>query len=432
MRNLIIFFVGFFSLVNISLAQLEGQARIDSLLKELPKIKEDTNAVNLLSELSFLYYSINPDKGIEFGNKGLKISGKINWKEGEAKCYSSLGVNYVGGKSDPSRALEYFTIALKIDEKFGNIAGIARHLGNIGIIFENQSDYLKALEYYQKALKIDEKLNNRAGIARHLGNIGLIYDYQADYPKALEYHYKSLDIEKEMGNKPGISMSFANIGIIYKNQSDYPKAIEYFHKALKMDDEIANKSGIASNLDNLGTIYTYQLDYPKALEYYHKALKINEEIGNKFRIAVNLENIGSVYFFLSQDSTFENSEPITQVFLNSDFYLNKSIELSEKALKIYIEIGAIYNYSNLLHSLSESYKFKGNYKKAFEAFKEYKALQDSVFSMDKQKEIANLEAIRENELKDAEITILNTQKKAQQFQSYLLGGGAIVLLGAFW
>jgi len=51
--------------------------------------------------------------------------------------------------------------------------------------------------------------------------------------------------------------------------------------------------------------------------------------------------------------------------------------------------------------------------------------------MDKAKDIANLEAKRENELKDAEIVILQTQKKAQQFQSYLLGGGVIVLFGAF-
>ncbi|MCW5886140.1 MAG: SpoIIE family protein phosphatase, partial [Candidatus Kapabacteria bacterium] len=60
-----------------------------------------------------------------------------------------------------------------------------------------------------------------------------------------------------------------------------------------------------------------------------------------------------------------------------------------------------------------------------------KTLQDSVFSMDKQKEFANLDAKRENDIKDKEIVILQTEKKAQQFQSYLLGGGVIVLFGAF-
>jgi serine phosphatase RsbU (regulator of sigma subunit) len=58
-------------------------------------------------------------------------------------------------------------------------------------------------------------------------------------------------------------------------------------------------------------------------------------------------------------------------------------------------------------------------------------MYDSVFSLSNQKEIANLESKRENEIKDKEILILQTEKKAQQFQSYLLGGGVIVLIGAF-
>ena len=43
---------------------LSGQARIDSLLTELPNAKKDTNHVNLLQQISFGLYSINPDKGI--------------------------------------------------------------------------------------------------------------------------------------------------------------------------------------------------------------------------------------------------------------------------------------------------------------------------------------------------------------------------------
>jgi len=53
-----------------SLAQLQGQGRIDSLLIELPKANEDTNKVKLLIDLSHTYYSINPDDGLKFGKQG--------------------------------------------------------------------------------------------------------------------------------------------------------------------------------------------------------------------------------------------------------------------------------------------------------------------------------------------------------------------------
>ena len=117
--------------------------------------------------------------------------------------------------------------------------------------------------------------------------------------------------------------------------------------------------------------------------------------------------------------------------MNREVNLNKAIEYSNKAIDIFKEIGELRNQSVFLNTLSESYQLKGDYKKAFKAFKEYKELQDSIFSMNKQKEFANLEAKRENELKDKEIIILQTEKKAQQLQTYLLGGGVIVLFGAF-
>src|SRR4051812_5081478 len=72
-------------------AQRKGQAYSDSLLKELPKLKDDTNKVNVLYLLSSGYYNINPDKGIKYGLQGVDLAAKLGWKTGVAKLYNSLG-----------------------------------------------------------------------------------------------------------------------------------------------------------------------------------------------------------------------------------------------------------------------------------------------------------------------------------------------------
>ncbi|MCW5886451.1 MAG: histidine kinase, partial [Candidatus Kapabacteria bacterium] len=115
MRNLILLSALFFVMIYVSNAQLSGQARIDSLEAELPKAKQDTNHVNLLANLSFEYYSIDPNSGIKFGDQGVKLAKKLAWKEGEARCYSSLGNNNIG-KSNYPKALEYLHKSLKINE----------------------------------------------------------------------------------------------------------------------------------------------------------------------------------------------------------------------------------------------------------------------------------------------------------------------------
>ncbi len=348
---------------NLKAEKLTGQARLDSLLAELPKAKGDTNEVKLLKSISFGFRSTNPDKGIEYGREGVKLAKKINWKKGEANAYNPIAVNN----------------AVK-------------------------SDYPKALEYFGKALKINEELGNKSGIAVTLGNMGLVYKAQSDYPKALEYFQKALKINEEIGNKNGVAINLGNMGNVYSDQSNYPKALEYYSKALKTFEELRDKSGIATNLVNIGIVYDNQSDYPKALEYYNKALKISEELGDKSGIAFNLGNMGELYLTLSQDSVSINPDELNQyVSLNKDINLNRSIEYTLQAIKILEEIGELHGRSVFLKNLADAYKLKGEYKNALEASDEHHKLKDSVFNQENSDKIAALEKAREDDLKQKEI-----------------------------
>jgi len=384
MKKLILLSALFFAMINISNAQLSGQALIDSLEAELPKMKEDTNAVNLLAVLSFEYRTIKPDEGIKYGQQGLKLAKKISHNHGISKCYNSIGVNYI-----------------------------------------SNSDYTKALEFYHKALKINEELDNKTGIAHNLGNIGNIYNFQSDYNKALEYYHKSLKINEELGDKTGIAHNLGNIGTIYRAQSGFHKALEFYHKSLKIYEELGNKVGIAHNLGNIGITYSHLSDYSMALDYYFKALRINQELNRKSGVAHNLGNIGELYFSLSQVSVLSKiKESNEYISLKKEVNLNKSIDYLVQSIEIFDVIGELKRRSEFNKILSDDYSLKGDFKKAYETHVEYKTLQDSVFSLDKAKEFASLETRKE-------IEVLHAEKKAQQFQSYLLGGGVIVLLGAF-
>src|SRR6476646_7018295 len=72
-----------------------GQARIDSLLAELPKMKEDTNAVRVLNNISIEYAIINPDEGIKYAKQELALAQKIGDRRGEASAYICFGNNYM-------------------------------------------------------------------------------------------------------------------------------------------------------------------------------------------------------------------------------------------------------------------------------------------------------------------------------------------------
>lgn len=408
-------------------AQLSGQAKIDSLLAELPNAKGDTNHVNLLTSLSFKYRSINPDKGIEYGEEAISLSTKLDWEKGLASSHNSLGVNYHNLGNYP-KAIEYYKKALEIYEEIGNKRGVCAIIGNMGSIYMYQSDYPKALEYYQKSLKINEEIGSKSGVAINLGNIGVIYEKQFDYSKALEYYQKALKMNEELGDKSGVAFSLVYMAGIFLDQSKYSRTLEYYEKALKIYEELGDKSGVANILGNMGLIYSKQSDYPKALEYYRKALKINEEIGNENAIAYNLGGMGELYLDLSQDSVSISPDELNQyVSLNRNINLNKAIEYSIEAIKIFEEIGDLAIRSYFLKNLADAYKLKGEYEKAYEAHVKHKNLQDSVFNLDKEKEIANLTAVREKEVAEKELVISQLENDQRKQESYVLYGGLALL-----
>lgn len=454
MKNIRILIIILFVLVNISKsnAQLQGQARLDSLLKELPKSKEDTNKVKLLSDISYDYNNINPQIGITYGTKALKLAEKLNWNKGFAKSYYSLGTNFhsksefpkalefykkslkyfniddnILGKSlnlgnigtiyheqsEYNTALKYYKKALELNIEADNKSGIANNYGNIGNIFYDQSDFPKALEYFNKSLKIYESIEFSSGIATNLSSIGNVYYALSDYPKSLEYYDKSLKINRRIGNLSSIAINLVNIGNIYEKQNQYEKAIEYYKQSLDINTKIGNQAGISNNLINIGTLYNSKKDYKKALEYYDKSITINKMIDNKLGVGISLGNIGETYLILSQDSIlnkyYEGREKQSIV---KEINLNKSINYTKEAIDIFRNIGERHNLFYALKNLSVAYKLRGDYKDAYNALEESKSIQDSVFNIEKSNEISKLENARENLVKDRKIAILNEREKS--------------------
>ena len=126
-KSTILFIILIAGMSLITKAKKQGQERIDSLLTQLPKAREDTNKVNFLTDLSYTYYIINRDEGLKYGKQGLALVEKLNWKKGIAYSNLRIGINYYVKKEFPV-ALEYDLKALKQFEEIDDKTGKAKVL----------------------------------------------------------------------------------------------------------------------------------------------------------------------------------------------------------------------------------------------------------------------------------------------------------------
>jgi class 3 adenylate cyclase/Tfp pilus assembly protein PilF len=408
----------------------KSEISIDSLMSVLPKAKDDTNKVNLLCSLSTNFYTINPDSGIKYAHLAISLSDQIGWNRGKAKAYNSLGVNS-SIKSHNDEAVVYFKKSLDIYKQLDFVEGVSQQLGNLGIVSMNLSNFTAALDYYQQALKIAEKDGIQSSIARQNGNIGIVYTYLKDYNKALKYYRKSLELTEKEIEKDKISKLFGNIAWNYTFLKDYDKALDYYQRALKLDEELGNAKSIAIRLGNIGILYWEMLDYAKAYDYYNRALKMNEEIGSKSGIAVNLGNLAAVHYILSQDSVIRELKPTNTIFnLDKGYNLKKSIEYAQKSKEISLEIGDKRQLMEVYSTLDKAYESIGNYENAYKYQTDWAKLKDSIFSVEKTTEIANLEAKKENEIKEKELKLkdLELLRKVNEQTALFVGLATVVVL----
>lgn len=368
--------IAFFFLLMFSI-NLFSQTKIDSLENQLIIVNKNEK-IDILNELSQLYYELSPQKTIEYSNRALELSQQSNYKEGEAQALKNIGTG------------NYF-----------------------------QSNYDIALEYYFKSLEILEEIEDKEGASSILNNIGIIYWKLFDFEKALEIYNESLKVMREFENKEGIARAQNNIGLIYMALQNYDKALEYFIKSLKIMEEVGNKNNTAYCLNNIGIIYWYLENYDKSLEYYLRSYTINKEIDNKYGIAGSLKNIGGIYVKLEE---YDNSI----IYLEESLKLAKEIEAKDLIQNIYV-------------AFSELFSVKEDYKKALEYFTLYTAVKDSIFTSESSERIAEMQTKYETEKKEQENEILKKDieiqrleiNKQQNFRNLLLVISVFILFLAF-
>jgi two-component system, sensor histidine kinase PdtaS len=307
--------------------------------------------------------------------------------------------------------LVYAKKCLDISQKTNDASTMASALGRIGVVYMHKGNYPNALTNFFKALPIYEKLQDKTGVLIQYGNIGIVYDNQNDNTKALDYYFKALKIAESINDKQHESIQYCNIAIVYSKENDLEKTKTYFLKALAIDKLLNDKEGIARNLINVGSTSNEQKKYDEALKYFSEGLILSKEIGENYQIAACLANMADTHVSLQQ---YKKAEPLflqslTVAELTSDLDLRSQIELM----------------------VSEFYTTIKKDNPAFEHYKQYIALRDSVYNKENTKKSVELEMNYKFDKKEAAsklesakaVNALETKNKLQtQKQLFLISG----------
>lgn len=342
-----------------------SQSTVDSLRSVIDSKGSYTDQINASLKLLETFQLKNFDTTLMEGDKALQLARKNTDSVSVAEIKRHIGVaSYFKGKYDVAAKNFYESIAIL--EKANEEKKLAPVYNELAKLYRKTRDLDRALQNYNKADAIYRQLNDTAGISMILNESGVVFEYREDYTEAINRYTSSMKLAEAAGDSLSVSYSLSNIAGVYVIQKKYDQAEKNLLRALNIRQILKDSFAIALTYSDLGVAMNGKGDYNKAIEY------------------LSLSN--------------QMAEHLKYPELQSNNYS----ELSAVAQK------------------------QGDFQKAFQYFMKRSALRDSLYALEKTRQIEELNTKYETAQREQQIQ--NQQNKIRLQNFLFIGIAGLVLL----
>ena len=438
----------------------QSNIKLDSLLNVYETQPDDTLKVGTLKVLFESYLNNDFEKAKTFALEELRLSEELNFQKGIGLANLHLGVFFdYKSQLDSARAkyelsrqtfkdIKDFTnesVAIRniaiLDYRLGNYAPALEILEEgkelllksrkdsiylvpyfqlIGQIHNDKGNYQIAAKEVINALKILNTVDRPIDKADALNLLGDIETSQKHYQSAIDHNLEAVEIYRNYNDKTFESQALNYIGLNYYHLNKYQTSIEYLLQALEITEELNLLDIHCSTLINLGKSHLKLNEIDVSIDFLNRALKVAESIKEKSKIALALNELANVYIQKNE--------------------LKTSINLINRAIQIGDSITTKTTLARSYYNRAIAYSKSKNFAMAFNDYRKYKRLNDSIYDIAKSQQIEELKTIYETEKKEqqiaqqeTEISLLEQKQKVNALQkiSLALGLGISLLVLGF-
>lgn len=335
-------------------------------------------------------------------------------KDAQAEQIRIMGIE-LKNDGNYGGALILYTHALQLFQELHNLDGQANCLNNLGIVHWRMGDRVKATECYLASARLNDSTRNTLGLAKNQINLGNLYASYNDYRKAVNsFNAAKENLALLKDTSELTALTAMNIGNLYSDldndEYDAQLAKNNYKIALQRFESLEDTFHIAGIYNNFGLIAENANKLDSALFYYTLALRLRSSIKDYGGLVISYLNIGNI---CKKQKKYE-----------------AAMQHYHQGLQLAKEAGDAINYLYLLkNQLSLSLEITGQ-GAASAQFADYEDLKDSIFNVEKSRQIAEIETKYETERKEREILEGKAALRQKSIQNKNLIAGLILTVFA--
>ncbi len=284
------------------------------------------------------------------------------------------------------------------------------------IISRIETEYDEAINYNLRALSIFEELKDTAAIANVYHNIGYAFRTMKNYDEAEIYFKKAIPLRLAIQDSTETANSLRELGVVYRNQNRYDEAVKVYEQALSLYDPEEDARQILRVQGNFAALYTKMGEYDQSIEINKSALHILKKLGEVEALSIRYSNIARAYESKKEYTT-------ALIYVDSSMIIARDANLKEAL-------------TTRLKQKSRVLEKMRNFDEALSVYKDYKALEDSVFNISKLEEVTRQLTAYEFEKKrlldsikyEHDLAIKQKQISTEKYQKWIFSGIALLII----
>ncbi|RLD60920.1 MAG: hypothetical protein DRJ05_03665 [Bacteroidetes bacterium] len=294
-----------------------------------------------------------------------------------------------------TEALAYIdSVPMQPEEAYLLKSEIMLDLAYIYLVYS--AEYNRSLDLFIKVIKRGEHSHDTAILIKANRLLGFNYRYLKKYNKSLNYFNASFIYAKAYNDTIAMISAINEEANVYFYLDDFEKSKRLHLDALELAKGVNYSHGINFVSNDLALLYTELGKYNEALEYFLLVHNYGKQINNNRYICATAINIANVYLKLEKYDSVQ-------------FYY-------EIAEKIAINDNLRDTKLDVFRGLNDLYYVKGDYKNAYKYQEKHFGIRDTIFNLEKEKQIADISTKYEAGKKEKENKVLKQQNVIQELE----------------
>ena len=354
--------------------------------------------------------------------------------------------------SNLEKSKMYADEMLVIAEKSKNKSLLAFAINYQGVYYNLTNDFNRSLELYEQSKVLYEEVGDGERVSALLNNMSNSYRRLGDLTKALSLQMESIKMKEAVGaDDDALAASYWNIGNLQADIENYEASNQWYWKAKSIYEELDYEEDVL-NLDYMVALNYFAMDslelarqtfievekYFRDNNQYNQLAGVLDELGQIEKLSKNYKKAEALYLEALElaENNNEASLPglmyrrLANLYRAQNLHA-KALKYAQRALENSEQTGVRKKKITDYLVLAEIYEKLGQFEPAFNAYRNYHQLNDSILSAENLAAMNEMEIRYQSEKKEQEIQLLEERAKISKLRQGGLIGGIIALILLF-